>query len=272
MANFKSFVGGVENVSSSKNMELIYGNMTKLFDAFTQGVLLEQGANSEWLLRTVYRSLSDDFLKIVQDTDAVDKIIQTIQERQDNLQTAIQDSGEQGASQVQSSPLLSETTKKVVTKTLDPNNYDPNQVILDFIDELQTSILQVKINLSREYERQKLAYAKSLDGQKEDLDRLNQDFQEQDESMSSSISEMTEEEKTWKEEHLKKLEALIDTFNAIDSQYSSQNDALKQISIQLDSDKNLQKLLKDSAKKVQYKPKNILEEMKKPYVSPPIKS
>ena len=46
-------------------MELIYGNMTKLFDAFTKGALVGQGANSEILLRTVYRSLNDDFLKII---------------------------------------------------------------------------------------------------------------------------------------------------------------------------------------------------------------
>ena len=66
--NFKSFVGSVENVSNTKHMEEIYANMTKLFDAFTNGALLKQGANSETLLRTVYRSLNDDFLEIVQDT------------------------------------------------------------------------------------------------------------------------------------------------------------------------------------------------------------
>lgn len=46
-------------------MTEIYDNMTKLFDTFTQGALTEQGANSEIVLRTIYRSLSDDFLKIV---------------------------------------------------------------------------------------------------------------------------------------------------------------------------------------------------------------
>lgn len=39
--NFKSFVGNVENVSHTKHMEEIYANMTKLFDAFTGGTLLE---------------------------------------------------------------------------------------------------------------------------------------------------------------------------------------------------------------------------------------
>jgi hypothetical protein len=37
-------------------------------------------------------------------------------------------------------------------------------VILDFTDELQTAILQVKLNLSREYERRKLEHAKSIEG------------------------------------------------------------------------------------------------------------
>ena len=32
--------------------------------------------------------------------------------------------------------LVSETTKKVVTKTLDPNTCDPMSVVLDFTDEL----------------------------------------------------------------------------------------------------------------------------------------
>lgn len=37
--------------------------------------------------------------------------------------------------------LVSETTKKVVTKTLDPIDCDPMSVVLDFVDELQTAIL-----------------------------------------------------------------------------------------------------------------------------------
>jgi hypothetical protein len=46
-------------------------------------------------------------------------------------------------------------------------------LVLDFTDELQTAILQVKLNLSRKYERQKLAHAKAFQGQQDDLDRLN---------------------------------------------------------------------------------------------------
>ena len=118
-------MGAVDNPSSSKNMETIYSNMAKLFDAFTQGALLEQGANSEILLRTVYRSLSDDFLKIVQDTDAVDKIVEVMKDKQENI----------SPEEVETA-MVSETTKKVITKTLDPEDYDPMSVVLDFTDEL----------------------------------------------------------------------------------------------------------------------------------------
>lgn len=63
-------------------MQDIYANMTKMFDAFTNGALTGQGANSEILLRTVYRSLNDDFLKIIQDSDAVEKIVEAIKSKQ----------------------------------------------------------------------------------------------------------------------------------------------------------------------------------------------
>ena len=74
-------MGAVDNPSSSKNMELIYANMTKLFDLFTKGVLKGQGANSEILLRQIYRGLNEDFIKILQDSSAVDKIGEKIKER-----------------------------------------------------------------------------------------------------------------------------------------------------------------------------------------------
>lgn len=174
--NFKSFVGSVENVSHTKHMEEIYANMTKLFDAFTNGALLQQGANSELLLRTVYRSLNDDFLEIVQDTKAVDKLIEVIKSKQEGIEPEKVDEA-----------LVSETTKKVITKTLDPDTCDPMQVVLDFIDELQTSILQVRLNLSREYERRKLEYAKSLAGQQEDLDKLKDESSQQTTKISETL-------------------------------------------------------------------------------------
>ena len=160
-------------------MELIYGNMAKLFDTFTQGALTGQGANSEILLRTVYRSLNDDFLKIIQDTDATDKIVELLKQKQESIAPDDVDKA-----------MVSETTKKVITKTLDPNDLDPMSVILDFVDELQTAILQVKLNLTREYERQKLAYAKSKAGQTEDLDRLNSEFMRQSDDIMGTLRGM----------------------------------------------------------------------------------
>lgn len=44
------------------------------------------------------------------------------------------------------------------------------------------------MNLSRDYERQKLAYQKSLVGQQEDLDRLNKEFLEQDENIQITLT------------------------------------------------------------------------------------
>ena len=67
LANFQQFMGGMEksSSSSSKNMDAIYVNVAKMFDAFTKGILTTQGSNSEILLRTIYRSLNKDFIKII---------------------------------------------------------------------------------------------------------------------------------------------------------------------------------------------------------------
>lgn len=230
--NFKSFVGSVENVSKTKNMEEIYANMTKLFDAFTNGALLKQGANSETLLRTVYRSLNDDFLEIVQDTDAVDKLIEVIKSKQEGIEPDKVDEA-----------LVSETTKKVVTKTLDPETCDPMQVVLDFIDELQTSILQVKLNLSREYERRRLEYAKSLAGQQEDLDKLKAESSQQTTEISETLGQVAEDETKWKDEHLNELSKLMEKFN------QATGNASKNILAQtLMEDKNLTQAAKEPKK------------------------
>jgi hypothetical protein len=80
--NLKSFIGSVENVSNTRHMEDIYANMGKLFDAFTNGALMGQGANSEWILRTIHRSLDEKFLDIIQNDAAVDKIVEVIKQNQ----------------------------------------------------------------------------------------------------------------------------------------------------------------------------------------------
>lgn len=82
------------------------------------------------------------------------KIIDVIKDKQESI-----------APEEVDKALVSETTKKVITKTLDPNDLDPMSVVLDFTDELQTAILQVKINLTREYEKRMLERAKSYEGQ-----------------------------------------------------------------------------------------------------------
>lgn len=230
--NFKSFVGSVENVSNTKHMQDIYANMTKLFDAFTNGALMEQGANSETLLRMVYRSLDEDFLEIVQDTEAVDKLIEVIKSKQEGIEP-----------ENVSEAMVSETTKKVVTKTLDPETCDPMQVVLDFIDELQTSILQVRLNLSREYERRRLEYAKSLAGQQEDLDKLKVQSQEQTEQISETLGQVAADETTWKDAHLKELSRLMEKFDQATGKAS--DNILAQT---LQENKNLNEIAKEQKK------------------------
>lgn len=233
--NFKSFVGNVENVSHTKHMEEIYANMTKLFDAFTGGTLLEQGANSETLLRTVYRSLDEDFLEIVQDTDAVDKLVEVIKSKQAGIEPDKVDDA-----------MVSETTKKVVTKTLNPETCDPMQVVLDFLDELQTSILQVKLNLSREYERRRLEYAKSLAGKEEDLERLREESQQQTTEISNVLGQVSTDEEEWKKAHLQELSRLMEKFDQATGKASE--NVLAQT---LKSDKNLTKI-SNGVKKVDW--------------------
>ena len=100
LEKFKSFVGGGGKVSSSspssKNLDLIHDNIAKLFDAFTKGTLMGQGSNSELLMRTIYRSLSEDFLDIIKDSDSVEKIIESIKQRQDALSEDISGEKEEG--------------------------------------------------------------------------------------------------------------------------------------------------------------------------------
>jgi hypothetical protein len=213
-------------------MEEIYANMTRLFDAFTNGALLRQGANSETLLRTVYRSLDEDFLQIVQDTDAVEKLIELIKSKQEGIEPEKVDEA-----------MVSETTKKVITKTLDPETCDPMQVVLDFIDELQTSILQVKLNLSREYERRRLEYAKSLAGQQEDLDKLKAESSEQTTEISETLEQVAQDEIEWKAAHLNELSKLVEKFDQATGKAS--DNILRQT---LTEDKTLSEMAKDQKK------------------------
>ena len=174
----------------------------------------------------MYRSLDEDFLEIVQDTDAVDKLIELIKSKQEGIKPEKVDEA-----------MVSETTKKVVTKTLDPETCDPMQVVLDFIDELQTSILQVKLNLSREYERRKLEYAKSLAGQQEDLDRLKDESSEQTSEISETLEQVAQDEIEWKDAHLKELSKLMEKFDQ-----ATEKASVNVLAQTIKSDKNLMKL------------------------------
>ena len=94
-----------------------------MFDAFAKKTLLQYGSNSEVVLRTIYRQLSEDFLTIVQDSSAVDKIVKNIQSK---------------------SPVENESQSSTpVSVDSEPKQSSPdiNSVVLDFLDELQTSIL-----------------------------------------------------------------------------------------------------------------------------------
>ena len=177
-------------------------------------------------MRTVYRSLDEDFLEIVQDTDAVDKLVEVIKSKQEGIEPdKVEDA------------MVSETTKKVVTKTLDPETCDPMQVVLDFLDELQTSILQVKLNLSREYERRRLEYAKSLAGKEEDLEKLRAESQQQAGEISNVLGQIATDEEEWKKAHLRELSTLMEKFDQATGKASE--NVLAQT---LKSDKNLTKI------------------------------
>ena len=230
---FRTFVGAVEKVSNTPHMNELYDNMTKLFDAFTNGALTMQGANSDQILRWVVEGLNKDFLKIVENSQATAKLVEAIKEKQASVSSGNVNNA-----------LASNTTKKVATNTFDASNYDINQVALDFMAELQQAILQVKLNLSREYERRKLEHAKSLAGQQEDLDRLTKVSQEQDKEIIWTLETMSEDGAKWKDEHLKSLQHLVDVFNQVEPQGETRY--LQYIQNTLTKDKNLHALAKKS--------------------------
>ena len=170
----QSFVNGVQNVSNTKNMEIVYNNMGKMFDAFTNGVLTQQGANSEILLRQVYRSLNDDFLKIIQSSKATDKIVELIKSKQDEVRSS---------DEAKNSPNVTQTTKNVVQNELTPVEFDPLQVITDFVNELQTYVLQIKMDVARQIDRRRSfakQQVKSSGVSGNDVEYIENEIQEQD--------------------------------------------------------------------------------------------
>ena len=218
-------------------MQDIYNGLGKLFDAFTQGTLTQQGANSEYLLRTVYKSLDEKFLRIVQDSNTVDKLVEQIQKRQNGISPENVDNA-----------LVSNTTKQVVTKSLNPDNCDIMQVVLDFMDELQTSILQVRLNLSRDYERQKLQLAKSKEGQQQDIDNLNKSLTNQGQTTVDALGKMSEEDEQWKLSRLTQIESILKTLDQIDGESKGGLATIESFNKTGLQDKYLQQLTKVSKK------------------------
>lgn len=189
----------------NKNVELIYENMAKLFDVFTNGVLLGQAANSEILLRTIYRGLDDKFLDIVQNSDFTTKVAELMKEKMDGVPL----------DNAESAP-VSETTKKVVTQTLDPYDYDQFQVITDFTDELYTDILQVKQDLTKQYERQRLEYLNAYKQQQDRFAEIDKEFQEQDNSISEKLQGLSSEDILWKKQAMERTQSLLELFDEED--------------------------------------------------------
>ena len=258
VAGFQSFANGVSPNSSTKNMELIYENMQKLFDVFTQGVLLDQGANSEYILRTIYRSLGEDFVKIFQNGEAVDKIVDVLKEKQSSI----------SPEQVETA-LVSDTTKKVITKTLDPNDCDPLSIVLDFTDEIQQAVLQVKLNLTREYEQRKIAYAKSYQGQQEDFEKLKQQFQEQDNEISSKLQELGLQDDAWRKEQIESTKKLLDALDSNKEETQDLDRQIEDISKLVDQKQidSISTQVKETAKQAnKFNVKNILTRIRKPMV------
>ena len=109
--------------------------------------------------------------------------------------------------------MVSQTTKQVVLKTLTPDNCNIMQVVLDFVDELQKSILQVRMNLSREYEIRKLEWAKSKEGQQQDIDNLNKTLTEQGQGTVDALGNLADEDEQWKLERLSQIESMLKTLD-----------------------------------------------------------
>lgn len=123
------------------------------------------------------------------------------------------------------------------------------QVVLDFVDELQTAILQVRLNLSREYEKRKLEWAKSREGQQQDIDNLNKTLTEQGQNTVDALGRISDEDGKWKLERLNQMESMLKVLDQIDGSdktISSQLDSFNKAVLQDKSLKiDLQKLVSE---------------------------
>ena len=183
-------------------MTVIYNNLEKLFDEFTYGKLQEQGANSEYILRTVYRSLNDNFLQIIQDSGAVERIAAELKNR------AGDSAPEQKEQPKQPEPKKEEPEKKVVVQKLEPESTNPIDSIMEFTASLEESILTLKRDLAREYESKKA--------------KVNQDTKDKEKDSNNDPTEgltgktISEEQRRNLLQELKELQPLVALFSSLD--------------------------------------------------------
>ena len=120
------------------------------------------------------------------------------------------------------------------------------------MDELQKSILQVRLNLSREYERRKIEWAKSKEGQQQDIDNLNKTLTEQGQDTVDALGRMSDEDEKWKLERLNQMESMLNVLDQIDGLGVNTSARLNSFNKAVLQDSSLQEMAKE-AKKIDLK-------------------
>lgn len=201
--NLQSFMGNVDNVSSTKNMEMIYGNMAKLFESFASNVLTQQGANSSIVLRTIYRGLDENFSQILQNPQLVDKINDVIGKYKSDGKSNSDDKG------------ISGYQKPIVDSSVE-SNIDVQDVIVDFIDKLQYAILKIRQELIRKKQIQAIKYKQLYDNQNSDIQDLNQELARVDGESLNMLEQAQDEDKASLEQNITKTNEILNQIeNAI---------------------------------------------------------
>ena len=119
------------------------------------------------------------------------------------------------------------------------------------MDELQTSILQVRLNLSREYERRKIEWAKSKEGQQQDIDNLNKTLTEQGQGTVDALGKMSDEDEKWKLDRLNQMESMLKVLDGIDGSNRNASSELNSFNKAVLQDRSsLQEMAKEKAKKI----------------------
>ena len=77
------------------------------------------GSDHAYILRIIRKSLDKNLLQIIQNSEVSDKIAELMKSRQ-----------------TKDNPLASDTTKKALSNSLDPDKIDLSSVLLDFANEV----------------------------------------------------------------------------------------------------------------------------------------